>query len=181
MTLLAVVSIGGVAAPLLANTVHPYLTATRELSLVALDVKLPPRRAQFRVMLRMFAGALAGVTSRLIGWRVFPWTVRFLLQCVEALVVAGIVELAMALPMAVYFHRVTLFALPVNMLILPLLVVMLPSALLTLLASLVSPTVAAIPAAVTAMLLYLGVGIVRLFGSLAAGDFRVPTPLLLQT
>ena len=50
MTLLAVVSIGGVAAPLLANTVHPYLTATRDLRLVALDVKLPPRQAQFRVM-----------------------------------------------------------------------------------------------------------------------------------
>ena len=52
---------------------------------------------------------------------------RFLLRCVEVLVVSCIVELAMALPMAVYFHRITVFALPVNMLILPLLVIMLPA------------------------------------------------------
>ena len=181
MTLLAVVSIAGVATALLANTVHPYLTATRDLSLVALDIKLPPRRAQFRVMLRMFAAALAGATSRPIGWRFFPWMVRFLLRCVEALVVASIVELAMALPMAVYFHRITVFALPVNMLILPLLVIMLPSALLTLLASQVSSAVATVPAAVTAMLLHLGFGIVQRFGSVAVSDFRVPAPLPLQT
>ena len=181
MTLLAVVSIGGVAAPLLANTVHPYLTATRGLSLLALDVKLLPRHAQFRVMIRMFATALAAATSKLIGLRIFPWAIRFLLRCVEALVVACIVELAMALPMAIYFHRVTVFALPVNILILPLLVVMLPGALLTLIASLVSNSVAAVPAAVTALMLHLGVSIVHLFGSVAVGDLRVPAPLALQT
>ncbi len=67
MTLLAVVSIGGVAVPLLANTVHPYLLATRELELVALDIKLPPRQAQFRVMLRMFAGC-SDRRHRQMGW-----------------------------------------------------------------------------------------------------------------
>ena len=56
----------------------------------------------------------------------------------RSLVVSCIVELAMALPMAVYFHRITVFALPVNILILPLLAVLMPAALLTLLASLVS-------------------------------------------
>ena len=34
------------------------------------------------------------------------------------------VELAMTLPMAVYFHRITIFALPVNLLILPMLLVL---------------------------------------------------------
>ncbi len=124
MTLLAVVSIGGVAAPLLEGTIHPYLAASRDLRLVALDVKLPPQLAQFRVMLRMFASALAGAMGKRIGWRVFPWVVRTLLRCVEALVVSCVVELAMALPMAVYFHRITVFALPVNILILPLLLIL---------------------------------------------------------
>ena len=58
MTLLAVVAIGGVAAPLLQSTIHPYLTATRDLRLIALDVKLAPHLAQFRVMLRMIAAGL---------------------------------------------------------------------------------------------------------------------------
>jgi competence protein ComEC len=177
MTLLAVVSIGGVAVPLLASTVHPYLSAARGLSLVALDIQLPPRQAQFRVMLRMFAAALTRAFGKWIGWSGFPWVVRIGLRCVELLVVSCIVELAMALPMAVYFHRITVFALPVNIFILPLLAVLMPAALLTLLASLVSTGVAAIPAAVTAFLLHLGVGLVHLFGSVAVGDFRIPAPL----
>ena len=48
MTLLAVVAIAGVAAPLLQGTVHPYLNAARELRLTAIDAKLEPRLAQFR-------------------------------------------------------------------------------------------------------------------------------------
>jgi competence protein ComEC len=180
MTLLAVVSIGGVAAPLLANTVHPYLTATRELRLVALDIKLPPRQAQFRVMLRMFATALTRAIGRWVGWSAFPLIVRWALRCIELLVVSCIVELAMALPMAVYFHRITVFALPVNILILPMLTLLMPAALLTLLASLLSTGIAAIPAAVTTLLLHLGVGLVHLFGSIAEGDLRIPAPLPLQ-
>ncbi len=80
----------------------------------------------------------------------------------------------------VYFHRVTVFALPVNILILPLLAVLMPAALLTLLASLVSSSVAVVPAAVTALLLHLGVGLVKLFGSAAVGDLRIPAPLPMQ-
>ena len=48
----------------------------------------------------------------------------------------------MTLPMAVYFHRITIFALPVNLLILPLLLVLMPAALLTLLALIVWPAAA---------------------------------------
>ncbi len=180
MTLLAVVSIGGVAVPLLANTVHPYLSATRELALVAVDIKLPPRQAQFRVMLRMFASALSRAIGKRFGRDVLPWIVRVVLRCVELLVVSCIVELAMALPMAVYFHRITVFALPVNILILPLLAVLVPAALLTLLASLISTGAAVIPAALTAVVLHFGVGLVHLFGSVTAGDFRIPAPLPIQ-
>ena len=177
MTLLAVVSIGGVAAPLLEGTIHPYLLAARDLKLVALDVKVAPKLAQFRVLLRMLAGALSKAAGKWIGWSFFPWLVRTTLRSVEAIIVSLIVELAMTLPMAVYFHRITIFALPVNIFILPLLVVLVPVALITLLALLLSSTAALVPAAATAILLHAGVGIVRLFGSMALGDFRIPAPL----
>jgi len=180
MTVLAVLSIGGIAVPLLEKTIHPYLTATRDLKLVALDVKLPPKEAQFRVMLRMFASAFSIAVGRRTGWGVFPWTVRAFLRCLEAVVVSCIVELAMALPMAVYFHRITVFALPVNMIILPLLVVLVPSGLITLLAAVISPGIATFPATITAALLHIGIGLVHLFGSIKTGDFRIPAPLPLQ-
>jgi competence protein ComEC len=222
MTLLAVVSIGGIAAPLLQSTVHPYLTATRDLRQPALDGKSAPRIAQFRFALRIFAETLqpamnpdfeaipdpaqaesatetgpqltlfhaainapaagfqAAVRGRLaasIAWRIFPWTMRFLLRCFELVVVSCVVELAMALPMAVYFHRITIFALPVNIFILPLLAVLMPAALITLVALLVWPPAALLPAMVVAIFLHFGTGLVHLFGSMAMGDFRIPAPL----
>ena len=181
MTLLAVVSIGGIAMPLLRATIHPYLAAMRQLHLIAIDVKLAPRLAQFRVTLRMIAAKLQGATNRRIAWRVFPWVVRSTLRGCELLVVSCVIELAMALPMAIYFHRITVFALPVNLLILPLLLVLMPCALVTLLALLVWPAAAVVSGTAVALLLHFGVGMVHLFGSLAWGDFRVASPLFWQS
>ena len=181
MTLLAVIAIAGIAAPLLQATVHPYLTATRDLRVIAIDTNLAPRLAQFRVTLRIFAAHLEAAANRTIAGRAFPWTIRFLIRLVELVVISCVVELAMTLPMALYFHRITLFALPVNLLILPLLALLLPAALLMLLALLVWPAAAVAPAIAVAFLLHLGNGLVRLFGSLTLADLRIPTPLLWQS
>lgn len=176
MTLLAVVSIAGIARPLLNTTLEPLIMATRDLGLVAIDVKLPPQEAQFRVILRMFAARLRAISNRYVGWTLFPAMIRFALRCAELIVVSLVVELAMTLPMASDFHRVTLVALPVNILILPLLLVLVPAALLTLLALSMWPPAAIVPAALTALLLHGGVFFVRGLGSFAAADFRIPSP-----
>lgn len=181
MTLLAVVAIAGVAAPLLGASLHPYASATHQLSLVAIDVKLAPRLAQFRVILRMFAVRLQSIYGPRFGWKAFPWLVRGAIRVMEAIVVTLVVELAMTLPMAAEFHRITLFALPVNLFIVPLLLALLPLALLTLLVLLISPSLALLPAAITALLLHCGVFLVRLFGSIRLADMRIPTPLAWQT
>jgi competence protein ComEC len=180
MTLLAVIAIAGIAAPLLGTTVHPYLSATRDLRLVAIDSSLAPNLAQFRVTLRMFAQRLQSAFHPSLAWRIFPSSIRFLLRLVELVAVSAIVELVMALPMAVYFHRITLFALPVNLFILPLLAVLIPAALVTLAALALWPEAATLPAMVVALTLHFGVGLVHLFGSFALGDFRVASPLFLQ-
>ena len=71
--------------------------------------------------------------------------------------ISCVVELAMTLPMAIYFHRITIFALPVNLLIVPLLVVLMPAALLTLLLLVVWPAAAVVPAMAVALVMHLGV------------------------
>ncbi len=180
MTLLAVAVIGGIAAPMLRATVEPYRSMAGDLKLVAMDNKIEPRLAQYRVILRMIAKGLDRAVSRWTGWTAFPWCVRMALSVVEMLAVTAVVELAMALPMAVYFHRITLFALPVNLLILPLLLVMMPAALLTWAALLAGPGVAAIPGAAAALVLHFGVWLVRLFSSMRMGDLRIATPTLMQ-
>jgi competence protein ComEC len=181
MTLLAVVAIAGVAAPLLQGTIHPYATATRELKLIAVDIKLAPPLAQFRVLMRMVAERLQRAVSGTIAWRVFPWCVRFAIRALELVVISCVVELAMTLPMAFYFHRITIFALPVNLLVLPLLAVLMPAALLTLLLLVVWPAAAVVPAMVVALVMHVGITIVRVFGSFTLGDFRIPGPLLWQS
>jgi competence protein ComEC len=180
MTLLAVIAIGGFAIPFLGATIHPYVTATRHLRHIVLDVKLAPRLAQFRVTLRMIVERLQRAVGHRVAWRIFPGAVRFILRVTEAFVVSVAIELAMMLPMAIWFHRITLFALPVNLLILPLLLFLLPAALLTFVIQLVWPAAAVLPGMIVALLLHLGVGMVHLFGSLRWGDLRVPSPALWQ-
>jgi competence protein ComEC len=181
MTLLAVVSIAGIAAPLLENTLHPYVTATRDLRITAIDPKLPPKQAHFRETLRMFSAVFEGTRFERVAWRAFPFSMRMVLRAAELIVVSCVVELAMTLPMALYFHRITLFALPVNLFILPLLVLLMPAALLTLMTALIWPAAAWFPAIFVALPLHFGTWLVHLFGSLALGDFRIPAPLLIQS
>ena len=181
MTLLAVIAVAGVAAPLLAGTIHPYATDLRDLKLVAIDIKLPPKLAEFRVMMRMIAERLQRALNPTIAWRVFPWTLRFFIRALELMVVSCVVELAMTLPMAVYFHRITIFALPVNLLIVPLLIVLMPAALVTLIVLALWPAAAVVPAMAAALVMHAGVGLVRWFGAMALGDFRIPGPLLWQS
>jgi competence protein ComEC len=82
----------------------------------------------------------------------------------------------MSLPMALYFHRITVLALPVNFLIVPFLGLLLPSALLTFATLIISTKLAAIPAAVTAALLHSVTALIHAFSAMRAGDIRIPGP-----
>ena len=56
-----------------------------------------------------------------------------------------------------------------------------PAALITLLVALVWPAAAWLPAMFIALPLHFGTWLVRIFGSFAFGDFRIPAPLLWQS
>lgn len=175
MTLLSVLAIAGVAVPIAEKTFAPYLAALSNLWLLPLDPTLPPRVAQFRVSIRLIvehARLLAG--RRVAGC--IPFFVRIALRALELLLISVIVELVMSLPMALYFHRITAVALPVNLLVVPLLGILLPSAIVTLLAVLIVPGFAFVPAAMTAVVLHLVVLAVHTFAGSVTGDLRVPTP-----
>lgn len=176
MTLLSVLAVAGVAVPIAEKTFGPYLRATRNLKLLPLDPSLAPRAAQFRVTLRMLADAMQPLTGRWLSQRVFPGSVRLGLAIVELLTTSLAIELLMALPMAVYFHRITAVALPVNILIVPLLCILLPLALVTLVVVIILPRIGVVPAAVVALLLHGVRALVRAFGALRLGDVRIPAP-----
>jgi competence protein ComEC len=181
MTILAVVGIAGIATPLLQQRINPMLRASGNLESKEIDHSLPANLAAYRITLRFFAGLIESASHRLVGWVAFPWVVRFCLRCFQLFVLSLVIELAMTLPMALYFHRITLAALPVNLLIVPLLVVLIPAALVTVLLLAIWPPAAVVPAIGVALVMHLSVGMVRLFGSSVIADFRIPGPLLWQS
>jgi competence protein ComEC len=179
MTLLAVFAVAGVAAPVLERSFGPYLRALKRMKVLRIDMSLPPDLAQFRVTVRLVMEYL----TPWVGGRVanlLPPLLQFLLRCAELLVVSVAMELAMAIPMAVAFHRITATALPVNLLIVPMIGILLPLAIATLACVLVAPGLAVLPGTATALLLHFVGSLVRFFGSARWGNIRVPEPLFWQ-
>lgn len=176
MTLLSVLAVAGIAVPVAERTFAPFLSATRDLSLLPVDPSLPLVVAQFRVSLRMLAEPMRAIVGiRCTNW-IFPGSIRGLLRGVQLVTTSLAIEALMALPMALYFHRITAVALPVNMLIVPLLGVLLPLALSTLLLVIALPKLAALPAMAVALLLHGVSALVHFFGGMRLGDWRIPAP-----
>jgi competence protein ComEC len=104
------------------------------------------------------------------------WTVRAFLRTAQALLFGLVVELCMMIPMAVYFHRAVLLALPVNLIAVPVIGALLCCSIATFCAALVSQWLAVLPSCATALLLH-GLRLVVAGAQHAAfADLRVPEP-----
>ena len=175
MTFLAMVAIVGIASPLAEQTFLPYSRAAEGLGEVWRDGSITPRLAQFRVMLRIWGEALAGV----LGMWAAPlpgWLARGTLVVAEFALVGTVAEMVMALPMAAYFHRATVFALPANAVSVPLVALMMPVSLLAFAGMLAGPWFAVAPATVTAVLLHGTTGVIGTISRARISDLRVPGP-----
>jgi competence protein ComEC len=175
MTFLAIIAIGGIAIPLGERSFLPYARASERLDDKWVDVTLPPRVAQFRLMLRLWGEALANVLGT---WaRGLPALVtRWAMWALELSLIGVVAEMVMVLPMAVYFHRATMFAVPTNMFSVPLVAALAPIAVVTFCAALVSPWAAMLPGAATALLLHGVIGVIGRVSAVRAADLRVPGP-----
>jgi len=176
MTFLAIVAIGGIAVPLGERSFLPYARAAGHLWDKWEDAGLPPRVAQFRVMLRLWSET---IVSLLGDWtrNLLSLLVRWSLWALELALIGAVAEMVMVLPMAVYFHRATMFAVPTNMLSVPLVAVLSPTAVVTFCAALISPWVAILPGAATALLLHGVTGVIGRVSAVRAADLRVPAPV----
>ena len=177
MTFLALLAIGGIAVPLGERSFLPQARVVRKLGDVWLDVGMPPRLTQFRVMLRLWSEALEPFLGR--SSRTLPATaLRCIFWALELTLVGLVAELVMVLPMAFYFHRATLLALPANMLSIPMVTVLAPLAIVTFIASLLNPWLALLPGAATALVLHGIVSMIHRVSQARLGDVRVPGPAL---
>jgi competence protein ComEC len=121
LSFLAVGAIGALAAPVLDGTSRRLRASLGGLFDTARDPDFEPREAKWRVELRL-AGETLGLWTRLPKriWQPM-WTagLRAALWCWELMVVSAAVQIALALPMACYFHRVSVSGLSANLLIVP--------------------------------------------------------------
>lgn len=178
MTFLCVVVIAGIGVPLLERTSQPFARGLWHLDSLAYDVFCPPKVAQFRLDLRMIAGRV----DRFIGERTAKFMLKIFGRCTfgtfEVLFISLLMQVGMALPMAYYFHRVTVTALPANVLVLPLTEIMMPAAVCALGLGYVWTWPAKGPAYITALSLGAITRTIHLLGTLRIADLRVPTPAL---
>src|SRR5205085_705069 len=124
LSFLAVLAITGIALPLLARTSSPFRGALAWMDSLVYDQTLTPRMAQFRLDLRLLADRLGRFLGTENGTKRAMWLLvsgaRVLVTVWDALVVSAVMQVALALPMAWYFHRAMVVGLPANILVTPL-------------------------------------------------------------
>lgn len=178
LTFVSVVIIGGIGLPLLERTSEPYRRGLRNLNSAGYDIALPPRVAQFRLDMRMIADRLAPFLGPRIPLAAIASVCAASLAAFEVLTISALMQVGLVLPMAWYFHRVTIMGLPANLLSIPLTELLMPAAVLAVALGYVSLTLAKLPAAIAAVALEGIVGSVRWASTFHVADLRVPTPAL---
>lgn len=122
LSFLCVASIGAFAAPLTNLVLRRYRDAGRDLSNAARDMQSEPVAAAFRVELRLLAETIS-LWTRIPGRVLFPTlqlVVRAGVWVAEMVILSGVIQIALALPMALYFHRISVTGLTANLAVVPL-------------------------------------------------------------
>jgi competence protein ComEC len=176
MTFLAVLTIAGVTAPILERSIEVYSGALHQLDSTAFDLHLLPRQAQFRLDLRMILARLRLLLTGWVAQLVLIGGLRLLLRAGEIIFISAVMQAALALPMAVYFHRATTLALPANVVVVPIMGLLLPLAIATTLLSYLGAWLAFVPKCLTALLLHAVSASVLTFAHFRVADLRVPDP-----
>jgi competence protein ComEC len=181
LTFLAILAIAGIALPLLERTSLPYSRALRHFDSRDYDLTLEPRLAQFRLDLRLLAEKLRAFVGTRLANTAPVAVARGLLMAYEVALVSAVIQLGLALPMAIYFHRAIALGLPANTLIVPLQALLAPPAALALATAYLSAALAKIPAAIATVALNWTNAVVetmahaQLWGA-RLSDTRVATP-----
>ena len=181
LTFLSVTVIAGVAVPWIARTSDPYRRALRNLGTLRADRAYQPLQQQFRLDLRMISGRLQRVLPQWSSRLIVNSPFRLTFATYELLLVSLLMEFTLALPMAYYFHRVTLMAPLANALVVPLTGVLMPACAAAVLLGCISHTLARLPALVALWSLKAITGTVAMLGHLRVSTARVPMPSLTMT
>ena len=128
LSFLSVAAIAALALPLLESSSLPFSRALAGITETSRDCSMPPRAAQFRVELRLLAETMACYVRIPAAWlsRSLAFLSRPVLYAYEMSVISTSIQIGLALPMALYFHRISLSGFSANVLVVPLLALVVP-------------------------------------------------------
>ncbi|HEX5228866.1 MAG TPA: DNA internalization-related competence protein ComEC/Rec2 [Bryobacteraceae bacterium] len=128
LSFLAVAAIGLLAVPILERTSALYTRGVADITQPRRAPRLPPRAAQFRLELHLAAETASYYIRLPRQWweRFFAILTRIGLYAFELALLSAVMQIGLALPMAIYFHRISLTGISANILVVPLLGLVIP-------------------------------------------------------
>ncbi len=172
LSFLAVALIGAFVIPALGATSGPLAQGLTDLGDTRRDLRLPARTAQFRVELRLLVTTLSlycgGRLRKLLEILVVA-TARVCLYLWEIFVSSFFIQIGLALPMIIYFHRLPVSGLSANAIVVPALSALVPLGFLAI------ATQSHLLAGICAWLLQLSRKAVGLHARWEP-DWRIPSP-----
>jgi len=122
LSFLSVAAIGALAVPLMELTTKEFAAHSANLFEADRDIHLEPRVAAMRVEARLLAEAFALTFRMPPAWAGagLSLMLRVFFAAYEMMSISAIIQISLALPMAMYFHRISITGLTANLLIVPL-------------------------------------------------------------
>lgn len=128
LSFLAVALIGAFVVPAIAATSGPLSHGLADLNEQRKDLRIDPKAAQFRIELRLLASTiplLTGLRPALASGMIVG-IARICLYFWEIFLTSFFIQLGLALPMIVYFHRMAFSGLSANAIVVPVLSAVVP-------------------------------------------------------
>jgi competence protein ComEC len=128
LSFLSVAALGTLAVPIIERTSGPFVRGLRNLTETARDVRITPKVAAFRLELRLLAETLWYFVPLRKEWilTVMGLGCRLGLYAYETVVLSTVIQIGLALPMTLYFHRISFSGFSANVFIVPLLTLAVP-------------------------------------------------------
>lgn len=128
LSFLSVSAIGAFAQPLQEAVSSRWKAAGHGLADAGRDPRLAPEAAEFRVELRLLIETAALLTRIPVRFVTKPVELAFRAASiiVEMVTLSAVVQVALALPMAEYFHRISFTGLTANLLVVPFMSLLVP-------------------------------------------------------
>jgi competence protein ComEC len=128
LSFLSVALLGALAVPAIERTSAPLARGLRALADTGRDLHMEPRTAHFRLELRLLAETLSLWTraSERVCLAALGLLMRAVFFCYELMLISAVMQIGLALPMALYFHRLSLTGVTANVLIVPLMSAVIP-------------------------------------------------------